>query len=249
MNLNDLNTRTVILPREESIQKTIALCKDSFFRQEQNRLITDLEFLWTQFQHTRKRWWTLQAALLFLACQIIPGMGEHYHRVRSTGVIGCLFVVLMIPELWRNRESGSTQVEASCLYSLRQIYAARITLFGLVDVALLTAFSLSLNRIGFSPVEVLSQFLLPVTVTACICFSLLCGKIHVSETVSLAACLIFGGIWWLILMNEQLYTMIVPGVWAALFGSSLIFLALTVRRAVQTTNQIWEVDYFETAAG
>ncbi len=238
-----------IIPREEKILETIVSCKEVYFQQEQNHLLTYREFLWTQLRYTRKRWWALQAALLAFAIQMLPTMDTYFTQVRSMGVIGCLFVVLMIPELWRNRETDSVQVEAACLYSLRQVYAARITLFGMVDVALLTLFSLSLGNLGFTLVEVLAHFLLPVTVTACICFWLLCGKQSWSETVSLAACLLFGAAWWLLMMNEQIYTMIVPGVWAALFGISLIFLALAVRRTIKTTNLCWEVDYFGITTG
>ncbi len=231
------------IPREEKLQETIAACKELYFRQEQSHLLTYREFLWTQFQHTRKRWWALQALLLAFAIRILPGMEQDFSKVRTTGVIGCLFVMLMIPELWRNREHASTQVEAACFYSLRQVYAARITLFGIVDVALLTLFSLSLGRMGLSLTEVISQFLLPVTVTACICFWFLCGKQNWSETASLAGCLLFGAAWWLLLMNEKIYFMIAPAVWAALLAIALAFLALAVRKTIGSTNQYWEV-YF-----
>ncbi len=244
-----MNDKERIIPREEKIQETIAKCKEAYFQEEQNRLLSYREFLWTQLQYTRKRWWALQTALLLLACWLLPAMPDDHYRVRSVGVIGCLFVVLMIPELWRNRENNSTQVEAACLYSLRQVYAARITLFGMVDVVLLTAFSLSLSGLGFTALDVLAQFLLPVTVTACICFCLLCGKQGWNETVSLAACLLFGAAWWLLLMNEQIYAMIVPAVWAALFGTALAVLALAVRRTITTTNLCWEVDYFGITTG
>lgn len=245
MNLNnrlmELKEIPVLAPQEECIRLAIDACKETYFRKEQDHLLTYWEFLWGQLQYTRKRWWALQAGLLILAFQAIPNMDDYQYKMRSVGVIGCLFVVLMIPELWRNRETDSTQIEASCLYSLQQVYAARITLFGIADVALLTIFCFTLGHMGFSLIEVLSQFLLPVTVTACICFSLLCGKSNVSETISLVACLIFGGAWWLILMNDGIYTRIVPSVWAALFAMALMFLTLTVRKTIRTTNQQWEV--------
>ncbi len=231
------------IPREEKIQETIAACKELYFRQEQAHLLTYWEFLWSQLRYTRKRWWALQAMLLAFAIQVIPGLEGHFLRVRTTGVIGCLFVVLMIPELWRNKENDSTQVEAACFYSLRQMYAARITLFGIVDVALLTLFSMALGRMGFTVAEVISQFLLPATVTACICFWFLCGKQNWNETVSLAGCLLFGAAWWLLLMNESIYFMIAPAVWAVLLGIALAFLVLAVRKTVRSTNQYWEV-YF-----
>ncbi len=239
----------MILPREEKLQETITACKEAYFQREQNRLLNYWEFLWTQLQYTRKGWWGLQALLLAFAMKMLPAMELYFPRVRAMGVVGCLFVVLMIPELWRNRENESTQVEAACLYSLRQVYAARITLFGIVDVALLTLFSFGLGRLGFTLLDVLTQFLFPVTVTACICFWLLCGKQNWNETVSLAACLTWSAIWWLLLMNEGIYTRIVPAVWAALFAVAAALLVLAVRRTILTTNQYWEADYFGITAG
>ncbi len=232
-----------ILPREEALARTIQTSQDLYFRLEEDRLLNHWEFLWTQLRYTRKRWWAMQAALLLLAWQVLPAIEHPGYRIRSMGVIACLFVVLIIPELWRNRENQSIQVEAACLYSLRQVYSARITLFGLVDIGLLTLFSLGLGGLGYSWMEVLAQLLLPVTVTACICFSLLCGGCQVSESVCLTACLACACIWWLILMDETLYARILPPVWIALFAMALGLLVLTVRRALRTTNQIWEVAF------
>ncbi len=241
--LKTLQEQLPIRPREEKLRETIEAARELAYLRERDRFLNYREFLWTQLNYTRKRWWALQAGLLVLACRILPAMEVGFYRLRSLGVIGCLFVVLMIPELWRNRESDSTQVEAACLYSLRQVYAARITLFGIVDVGLLTLFSFRLGGMGFPARQVLAQFLLPATVTACICFSLLCGKKQWNETASLSACLIWGGLWWLILMNEKIYNAIVPPVWTALFALALLALVLAVRRTVRTTNQSWEVEF------
>ncbi len=230
-------------PREEKIRETIDVC----IRREP--LMSYREFLWGQLHYTRKRWWALQGALLLLAARILPDMEPDFLRVRSIGVIGCLFAVFLIPELWRNRESKSTQVEAACFYSLRQVYSARITLFALVDVALLTLFSCSLRELSLSPLEILAQFLLPATVTACICFSLLCGKQNWSETATVTACLTWCALWWLILMNEPLYKQILPPVWIGIFAVALGFLILAVRRCLRTTNQYWEVDFLGTTTG
>ncbi len=226
-------------PREEAIRETIRRSREAYAQQEPSMRYG--EFLWTQLRFTRKRWWALQAALLWLARLGISGMDQPGYRLRSLGVIGCLFVVLIIPELWRNRESDSTQVEAACLYSLRQIYAARVTLFGLADLLLLTPFCLGLGRLGLTWVEVMSQFLLPAVVTACICFCLLCGRQRQSFSVSL--CLSWCAVWWLALMDEGLYAAIAPGVWGLLFAIALGCLVLAVRGAICTTNQDWEVSF------
>ncbi len=229
-----------MLPREESVSNTIERCKEAYFSQEQ--LLTWWEFMWVQFRFTRKRWWAMQGLLLFLSSQILPAM-DRYYRVRSIGVIGCMFVVLIIPELWRNQSTDSIHVEAACLYSLRQVYAARIALFGMVDIAILTLFAMELGMRGVTLVELGQQLLLPVTVTACICFSLFCGKSRFSEGSSMAACFAWCGVWWLTTMNERIYSKIVQPLWLILLGIAMAGLVLAVCAAVRTTNRYWEVEF------
>lgn len=232
-----------ITPSEKKIREVIQKSKEVYFAQDQLRPVTYWEFLWGQFRYARKYWWGFQAALLALAYKILPVIDNEFSRLRSVGVIGCLFAVFIIPELWKNKECNCTQVEAACLYSLRQVYAARITLFGLMDVGLLTVFSLSLGRMGFSLAAVLFQFLLPTAVTACICFLLLCGKRNWSEAFSLSVCLVWCAVWWLIVMNEKIYLMVAPAVWGMLFAAVLLLLTMAVRKTVYTANQIWEANY------
>lgn len=76
------------------------------------------------------------------------------------GVAAALFVILIIPELWKNRSCECMEIEAASYYSLKQVYAARMLLFGVTDVFLITLFlgtaSAGLN-IGLS--ELVVQFL------------------------------------------------------------------------------------------
>ncbi len=245
-----LRKSSPILPRDEKFKETLETSKAVYFRQDTSHPLSRWEFLWSQFQLTRKRWWFLQGAMLALACQLLPAMEQDFRRIRSIGVIGCLFVIFMIPELWRNKSSESTQVEAACLYSLREIYAARITLFALVDVLLLTVFAFSLQRtLALSFVDIMAQLLVPVTVTACICFGMLSIRHDLSETVSLAVSLTWSAVWWLILMSEHIYYRILPELWAGIFALSLLLLGLAIRKAIRGTNLTWEVSYYETGIG
>lgn len=240
--LNNWSKAGSIVPREEKIQETVFTSRQAFFTEEWETALSPLQFLWGQLQMTRKRWWFFQALLLGAGCVFLPQMEDHFLKLRGLGVIGCLFTVVMIPELWRNRESGSMQVEAACLYSLHRVYAARMTLFALVDILLLTFSSISLGCMGFHFIEVISQLLLPAAVTACICLWLLCRQ-NIGEAASLMVSLTWSAGWWLIVMNEQLYSLIAPGVWAGLFVLALFLLALAARRVLLSTNQCWEVPY------
>ncbi len=235
--------------RESHVDATVQSALDAHYDQQKLFSLNRLEFLWSQFTMTRKRWWILQSLLLLVTQKILPNMDTKYMQIRSLGVIGCLFVVMIIPELWRNQGNNSLQIEASCLYSLRQIYAARVTLFGVVDTVLLTLFYLLLRQFGFLPLEVVGHFLLPVTVTACICFWMLCGKQNWGEAASLTVSLTWSAVWWLIVMNEQVYTLILPTVWAGLLGIFLLLLALVLRKYINSSNQYWEVECCEITIG
>lgn len=187
--------------------------------------------------------------LLTTAGLLLPFMekevGEYYVQ-KSIGVVGVLFVVLIIPELWKNRACFCMEIEASAYYTLKQIYASRLVLFGVVDVFLLTIFCKNIQKSLYITFwELLVQFLFPMAVTACICFGMLCNKYAASEAVSVALCFIWSGIWWLILLNEQIYGLIFIPLWLCLFGIAILFFVFFIYIILRNCNQDWEV----TASG
>ncbi len=70
------------------------------------------------------------------------------------------------------------EVEGATFFSIKKIYAARMLLFGMVDVCLLSVFLITSTfvlQIAF--MDILIQFILPLNVKmAAICFRLLCSK-------------------------------------------------------------------------
>lgn len=125
-------------PREEAVQATVRAATQAFRQREASRPLSQLEFLRQQAQFLHKRWWLLQGAVLVLLWWLLQSAGTAYEVQRAMGTLAPLFVVLVLPELWKNRSSGALEIECTAYYSLRQIYAARMVLFGLVDLALLT---------------------------------------------------------------------------------------------------------------
>lgn len=230
------------VPREERIAQTVRLSGEAFFQREQERMLSYAEFLRTQFLVLKKRWWVYQCLLLMTAGLLLGNMQEEYYMRRSVGVAGVLFVVLIIPEMWRNRTHLSLEVETAAYYSLRQIYAARMLLFGAADVFLAAAFCLGLKgRFHFTASELLVQFLFPMTVTACICFGTLCSKYAMNETVSVIFCLVWSGVWWLVTMTEQVYRAALLPVWVCCFAAAAAVTAVCAYRAVKFCGQCLEV--------
>lgn len=235
---------TQVKPCENEILDTIRKSKERFYEREQERMLTYWEFLWTQFHLIQKRWWLLQILLLMLVGFTLPSMQEDFFIQRGMGVAGVLFVILIIPELWKNQSAHCMEIEAASYYSLRQIYSARILLFALVDTVLLTAFCIVLHgSMQFAVIDLMAQFLFPMAVTACICFGLLCNKHAVSKTVSMVLCITWSTVWWFITINEKLYTMVTLPVWIILLGIAFIFLAGAVYKILKDCNECWEVSF------
>lgn len=228
-------------PEEAWIQEAIAGSKEIFYQKEQERMLNYREFLWSQFRLIRKRWWMFQTMLLLLAGWLLPFLQETYDMQKSIGVTGVLFVILIIPELWKNRNSFSMEVEGSAYYSLRQIYAARMLLFGIVDVCLLTVFCAVLRQsLQVALTELVVQFLFPAVVTACICFGVLCSQYVRNELTAIALCMMWSGLWWMITLQENIYEAIVFPAWMCLFGSAVLILAAVIFRTIRSCDYYWE---------
>lgn len=236
-------------PREEKIQETIRKSKHAFFMAEQNKVLTYHEFLWTQFCVIQKRWWLLQLLILAALWLALSAVQEEFYVKRSMGVAAALFVIFIIPELWKNRTRGCMEIEGAAYYSLKQIYAARMLLFGIADLFLVTLFLGTASAgLHLELLELTIQFLFPLCVTACICFGILCSKYPFSEPAAMLLCLIWSGVWLFIVLNEAIYQRITVPIWLMLLGAAVVFLIFTVKRSLKNCNQYLEVSFDETGA-
>ena len=105
-----------IQAREICRKRTIEQSKKVFYAEEQKRILSGTEFLYTQLGYIRKRWWMLQALLLISLWSFLSCTREPFYVQRSMGVAGALFVILLIPELWKNRNCNSMEIEAAAYY-------------------------------------------------------------------------------------------------------------------------------------
>ncbi len=234
----------MVVADEEEIIDTICKSKEIFYHKEQEKLLSYHEFLYAQFKTIHKKWWLFQFFLLVAAEIAFNASNEEYYVRRGLGIIGVLFVVLVIPELWKNRTCHCMEIEASSFYFLKQIYAARIFLFGITDVFLLTIFCHSLHKnFYFTVMELMIQFLFPAAVTACICFWTLCSRHFLNEIASVLICLMWSTIWWLITSSEKIYKNVVHPIWICLFIGCILFLAIAIYRTIHNCNKYWEVDF------
>ena len=230
------------IPIDESkLQKTIAASKSAFLAGETEQTVSHAEFLYQQSRYIKKHWWLIQALLLLFVCLLLQQTEGDLHIRRSLGVAAPLFVILILPELWKNRSCDAMEVEGTTFYTIRQVYAARLALFAGVDLLLLTAFFCGATYFARITLwELMIQFLLPFNVACCICFHSLYGGRNCSEALSILLCAIWTGLWVLVISSDALYQAISIPVWAAMLLLSFGSLAYTLHRGQKTIYKTWE---------
>ena len=222
---------------EEKLQKTIAISKQAFLEGEQERPVSRLEFLLEQSRYVKKTWWLLQGALLAAVCLLLADMEADYAIRRCLGLAGPLLAVLVLPELWKNRSADATEVECTTLYTLRSIYAARLTLFAGMDLLLLSVFFAGASVLTQVTVwEMLIQFLLPFNVTSVICLATLYSRKIQSETISMMLCLLWAAVWLLVMEQNEIYNAISAPLWVLALAASFCGLGWVILRGQRNLN-------------
>lgn len=227
---------------EAKIQDTIAASKAAFLAGESEKMVFHAEFLYYQSKFIKKRWWVLQGLLLAFVCFLLCRMETDYLIRRSLGLAGPLFVILILPELWKNRNFDAMEVECTTFFTLRSIYAARLTLFAGVDILLLSVFFAGASLFAKLTLwEILIQFVLPFNVTCCICFWTLYSKHIRSEAFALLLCILWTAAWSMLILNNAVYRVISTPVWITALALSFVGLAYTLCRGQERWQQILEV--------
>ena len=227
---------------EEKVMETIAVSKTAFLSMEAERNLSHLEFLAVQGRLIQKRWWFLQGVLLAFVCLFLCHMEADYLIRRALGLTGPLFVILILPELWKNRNFDAMEVECTTFCTIRSIYAARLTLFAVVDLLLLSAFFAVASIVAkISLWEMLIQFLLPFNVTCCICFRTLYAKRVRSEALAMLLCILWTGVWAMLIMSNSVYSAISVPIWIAALAASVLGICYTLCQGKEKWQQTLEV--------
>ena len=107
---------------------------------------------------------------------------------------------------------------------------------GPVDVLLLTAFiGCAHYFLNIALTDLVTQFLLPMVVTACICFVTL-GMQQRNGWLAIGLCVLWSGVWWAIAANNQLYSAITIPIWLAIFSFAFLFLAFAIYRLLKNCD-------------
>lgn len=235
--------KTTVPHNEERISKTISEAKKAYYMAESENPLSRIEFLYYQSKYIRKYWWFLQGFLLVGAWLFLKYSESSYYIQRSIGSVAPLFVILIMPEIWKNKNINAMEIEGTTYYSLRQIYSARFVLFALVDVILLSLFFAAASfteKIMIN--ELIVQFFVPFNVTCCICFSMLYSRKVMSEAFALLSCMIWAVIWGQIVLNDTIYQFISVPSWIAMLVLSALYLIYVIQKGQKKCREIWEVN-------
>lgn len=223
------------------LQETIEKSKAAFYETEVKSFLSHREFLCQQGRYIQKRWWMLQGLLLLSLWLLLDFSKAGPYAQKCMGAAAPLFAIFLLPELWKNRNLHATEIEGAAYFSLRQIYAARIFLFALVDAGLLGLFSLAAVLTGNVPIETLiGQFFLPYFVTCCICFRTFYHKRAVSDVFALLLCLVWCFVWIHFILDENLYDAVSLPIWMAATAASALYLGCCIYRGQKNFQKLWE---------
>lgn len=153
--------------------------------------------------------------------------------LRMLPSMATIFAVLIIPEMWKNRRFSTVEIEKTTFYSLRQIMAARMLLFGIVDVAMMTIFlGIVSNTIQIEVYKIIIDFLIPFNVSCCICFRLLYSKRHDHDMEYLAFFLnlICTVAWSAIAGTDFIYRQMAMPLWIGILVLSFGYLIYCVQK-------------------
>ncbi len=222
-----------VRPDESKIQETLQRAKQSFYESAAQKEVSYLEFIYEQTHYIRKKWWILQFFILFYTGWLLQRAKGAAYAQRPLGVSASLFVILLVPELWKNRTSHSVEIEGAACFSLRQIYAARMLAFIVVDSILLGVFAgVVTMTTPVSIKEMILQFFLPMAVTCCICFRGLCSRYAASEYTACLLSMLWSSIWMLLVANERVYLIISGPALIGICGVVVLYLTYLVKKVI-----------------
>lgn len=229
-------------PQEEAVQRTVKQSQCNFYVNQATELPSYFDFLHAQAVIMQKRWWMIQAGILIVLWVLMNSLTVERDIQLMTAATMPLFVIVAIPELWKNLRHGATEVENTSYFTLRQIYAARLVLFAGADLLLLTIFCGTAVVYGdFTLMDVISQFLIPCTVTCCICFQVLCSRKYHSEPLAVTLCLLWTALWSRLVLEHHIYDQLSGPVWAGLLLLSVAYLGFCIHRTLKNSNKLIEV--------
>ena len=233
-------------PSNEAIDKLVFKAKEFINSEENENRIGFIEFIALQIKIMKKELLFAQMLLLFFAGYWLSISKEIVYMQRGLSVLAALFVIFIIPELWKNIENKSMEIEKSSLFDLRRVYAAKLIAFGLIDTGILTVFCVYAVEIQkILVVDLLGQFVFPIMISSIICMMAFSRKRYLNQFVTMIICLAANMGWMLIILNDNLYLKITPIVWILIFIMCALLLFYFIQKVLHDNTEYLEGKFNE----
>ena len=118
--------------------------------------------------------------------------------------------------------------------------------FPVVDLVIVMAFlAITYQTTILSLRDLVVNFLLPVNVSCCICFRVLYSRWEKSEYIAVLSCLVWVGLWMMIVANDVIYQKIVTPVWVAMLILTFVYFIFCVQKSLVFDEKILEEYMYE----
>ncbi len=229
-------------PDNAAIEETILLAQRIVAGQHTVERLSYLDFMLLQMRLIKKQWWALQGGVLLLAWAGLVRMGTSWYAQRGMSIMAALFVILAIPELWKNRETKAVEIEEASYYNLRHIYVAKILSFGFVDIILLSVFGIiTVSTQEYLVADFMKQFIFPAMIATVLCLAALSCSNKLNELPAAVLCMVINAVWMAVTMNDAVYDMITPAIWIAMFLTGCLIITLLIRSLSRESHRCSEV--------
>lgn len=233
--------------RAEAENKTVKACQNILSESvlsKQSHRTSYFEFLYEQTKFIKKRWWILQGCVLMCLWIWLSNYTSDIKRYdEDYGNICHNICGSDYPGNLEKQKNGAIEIEQASYYTLRQICTARMLMFGVVDLVIVMVFlAITYQTTILSLSDLVVNFLLPVNVSCCICFRVLYSRWEKSEYIAVLSCLVWVGLWMMIVANDVIYQKIVTPVWVAMLILTFVYFVFCVQKSLVFDEKILE-DY------
>ena len=88
---------------KDHINQTVIASIEQFYLSERTHLLSHQDFLFFQLHLLKKRWLIIQTILMVSVYLFLKFSPETLYFSGALGIAACLFIIFMIPDLWRER--------------------------------------------------------------------------------------------------------------------------------------------------
>lgn len=238
--------------KPQKLEETIALSKKIVMENQKRQEAGGAEFVFGQMRFISLQTWLIKGAIfLCMVCvMFLFSVNGAEHTDQMLSIATPVLVLSSMPEFYKNIRFHATDVELCTRFGLKRAYLARFLLLGMYDLCMATVWILMGSHwLDFSLLQLVIRFLVPYNSTLLVCLTVMTVQKSGTEYLSETA----GAVWMAVMFWSARYMKIYEKVqtflWIVLIGVSCIFIGFAMKKIMDNTGHILEVDYAGNEAG